>query len=411
MKKRTERIAILGAGLAGCCAALNLARHGIAVTLFDRLSLPVHAASLHNEGKLHLGYVYAMDKGARTYVKMIEGSLQFLGIVEYLTGINKSNFTLSSPFMYGVSNTSMLPMEKILDHFHTVDEEINNFLSKEKSFTSIGQSQPANVLAPEQAKRWFDMSAVHGVIQTPEISVNPIEVANIISASVLSNDLIEFKGNCEIEGVSESAANQYQIHYTEHNQSTTQKIDAGINCLWEDRIRIDKTLGIYPHHHDIIRYKSTITFYDRSKKYLDTPSTTIVLGPYGDTVNYRNGLYYLSWYPDCKIGETTDGNIESLKSEVDKLNRDKLMQSNIEELTTFLPSIEQFKDIIEKGRVGGGFICAQGKTDIQDLNSGLHSRNNIGVQSHNHWLTVNTGKYCTAPLYGLKASNQLLHLL
>ena len=54
-------IAILGAGLAGCSASLNLANKGIKVTLFDRLPLPMSAASLHNEGKLHLGYVYAED--------------------------------------------------------------------------------------------------------------------------------------------------------------------------------------------------------------------------------------------------------------------------------------------------------------------------------------------------------------
>ena len=41
--------------------ALELARHGVEVDLFDRPTRPMTGASGHNEGKLHLGYVYAND--------------------------------------------------------------------------------------------------------------------------------------------------------------------------------------------------------------------------------------------------------------------------------------------------------------------------------------------------------------
>ena len=201
-KRKSARVAVLGAGLAGCCAALKLAEQNIKVTLFDRLALPINAASLHNEGKLHLGYVYALDKDAKTHLKMIEGSLQFLGIIESLTGIDKSNFTLSSPFKYAIPRTTMLSIDKVLSHFMNVDKDISIFLSIKNDFVSNVPNGSSKVIQEPQTKDWFDQSMIQGVIKTPEIAVNPIEVANIVGASVLSNDNIEFKGNCEINEVS-----------------------------------------------------------------------------------------------------------------------------------------------------------------------------------------------------------------
>ena len=52
-------IAVLGAGLQGACIALELARRGHEVDLIDQDVQPLNRASLRNEGKIHLGFVYA----------------------------------------------------------------------------------------------------------------------------------------------------------------------------------------------------------------------------------------------------------------------------------------------------------------------------------------------------------------
>ena len=57
---RTD-IAILGAGLAGVGVALELSRRAIPVTLIEQDPLPINRASLRNEGKIHLGLIYAND--------------------------------------------------------------------------------------------------------------------------------------------------------------------------------------------------------------------------------------------------------------------------------------------------------------------------------------------------------------
>lgn len=408
LNKISMHIAILGAGLTGCSASLNLANKGIKVTLFDRLPLPMSAASLHNEGKLHLGYVYAMDAEKQTQLKMIEGSLQFLGILEYLTGVDRGSFTLSSPFLYAVPKGSMLSFSQVLNHFNTVDRDISAFMEAGGEFISPGQPRPSKKKHKWLLSGGFNFKAVEGVIATGEVSVNPLQVANIVSTSVLTNDNITFKGNCEIERAANTGDGRYELFFKENEVPASLKFDAVINCLWEDRLKIDKTAGIETDRQNLTRFKATITL---SGEYAKVPSVTFIVGAYGDVVNYNSGEFYLSWYPACKLGETTGDDLQSIKDRFAQLDKPGLIADSIRELSNLMPGILRIKGLANTGKVGGGFICGWGKTDITDYQSGLHKRSNIGVETQGRWLSVNTGKYCTAPLFGLEASNQLLSLL
>ncbi|MEN3355193.1 MAG: hypothetical protein V7640_3351, partial [Betaproteobacteria bacterium] len=54
-----DRIAILGGGMLGICTALELARRGRRVTLIEGAADVLQGASRWNEGKVHLGFLYA----------------------------------------------------------------------------------------------------------------------------------------------------------------------------------------------------------------------------------------------------------------------------------------------------------------------------------------------------------------
>lgn len=71
------RIAVLGAGLQGACLALELAARGARVDLYERNGRCVDEASAHNEGKIHLGYVYAQDRSFDTARLMATGAICF----------------------------------------------------------------------------------------------------------------------------------------------------------------------------------------------------------------------------------------------------------------------------------------------------------------------------------------------
>jgi 2-polyprenyl-6-methoxyphenol hydroxylase-like FAD-dependent oxidoreductase len=61
MIARETDVTVLGAGLTGTSTALELARSGVRVTLVEQDERSMNRASLRNEGKIHLGFVFSQD--------------------------------------------------------------------------------------------------------------------------------------------------------------------------------------------------------------------------------------------------------------------------------------------------------------------------------------------------------------
>jgi hypothetical protein len=57
---------------------------------------------------------------------------------------------------------------------------------------------------------------------------------------------------------------------------------------------------------------------------------------------------------------------------------------------------------------GGGIIFAWGDTGVDDPESMLHERFEIGVHSYGNYHTVNTGKYTMTPWMGMKTAERIL---
>ena len=80
------RVAVLGAGLQGASVALELAAHGISCDLYDRENVCLRRASLHNEGKIHLGYVYGNDPSLNSARMMAKGAASFAPLLRRWVG-------------------------------------------------------------------------------------------------------------------------------------------------------------------------------------------------------------------------------------------------------------------------------------------------------------------------------------
>src|SRR5262245_8969729 len=120
----SERALVLGAGVQGVCVALALARGGYAVTLVDEAPDCLLRASLVNEGKIHLGHVYANDPTFETPRLMLRAALSFAPIVEDLVGHTLPWPQLRSmPFVYLVARDSQLSVDELLAHYARLDDE------------------------------------------------------------------------------------------------------------------------------------------------------------------------------------------------------------------------------------------------------------------------------------------------
>ena len=401
-----SKIAVLGAGLAGCCAALEAAKLGYHVTLFEKQALTINGASLHNEGKLHLGYVYGADPEAETHEIMAKGSLCFASIIERLTSVRGDALSHSTPFIYGVPHDSQLSYQQQLSHFQRVDECISR-LHQTYSDDSVCPA-PSYAQPQEEFARIFDSAQVSGGIQTDERSVNTAQVANIVSAAVLANPLITLMTNVNIEAADHLANGKYRID-CQDNICSKEHYDGVINCLWEDRVRLDKTVDIEPTRSWLVRYKAAISgFIAQPANRQLMPSATLVTGAYGDVVNHGDGRFYLSWYPECKLGESQSDTYPDIEQSIKLIDERQLVEQSIEAMAQYIPNLANVLHYNKGIRVGGGYIFAWGQSDITDPNSGLHQRHLIGPIINDRWVSVNTGKYCTAPMFGVEAA-QTLH--
>src|SRR5690606_11031296 len=79
------------------------------------------------------------------------------------------------------------------------------------------------------------------------------------------------------------------------------KSEVVVNCLWDGRLSVDSSVEQMPKRDWVYRLK--YRFLRHLPHQLNSMgSYTLVLGPFGDVVTYRNGLTYLSWYPECMRG-------------------------------------------------------------------------------------------------------------
>src|SRR5262245_17936620 len=135
-----KRAVVLGAGIQGVCAALALARQGHHVTLVDRARRALDRASLRNEGKIHLGFVYANDPSMRTSYLMLETALQFAGLVEGFVGHEIDWVGLKSrPFVYYVVHDSLVERARLREHYEKMQAHYLDIVAQDRAQSYLGE--------------------------------------------------------------------------------------------------------------------------------------------------------------------------------------------------------------------------------------------------------------------------------
>lgn len=424
-------LGVLGAGIMGCCLALELSRRGHRVELIDRAAVPMTGASLHNEGKLHLGFVYANDPRQATHVVMARGSLSFAPILERLTGHDPAAYRASLPFQYFVPRDSQLGLEAVLEHFFRVERTLQE-LQRQNDDAYLGRRHE-RFHAPNPSgehRRLFSERTTLGSVRTEERSVSPAAVAGILRRAVAGDPRITFMGNATVESASCRADGDVDVDVTRTGTRASRRYAAVANCLWDDRLRVDHTAGINETRRWLFRYKATITIRATLAECGAIPSATGVVGPYGDVVNHGDGSFYLSWYPSCKRAQTGGRDGSALHGAVHRgalrrglraiaaavpgtcefiaaVGHRGLVKESLLALAEYVPAIVGLLPHTRASQVGGGIIYALGSTDIDDTGSLLHQRSGIGPAAHGSYVTVDTGKYCTAPMFAVETAELL----
>ena len=402
----SDRVVVLGAGLAGCSCALALADMGLSVDLMDKSPRPMTGASCHNEGKLHLGYIYAADESARTPQLVAEGSLRFFELIERLTGVPARWFDVSAPYVYIVPSDSQIGLDDIVGHFESVDTFVT---ARRRELTSSApMSAGVQLLADADRVQHYSADVV-AAIQTGEIAVDAHQVASVVAAAVLAHPSISFVPGITVTAAESIANDRYRIVTDADSPRRAHVYEGVVNALWEGRLQVDSTIGLTSPEPWLWRWKAAISIYGAVEPVL--PATTALLGPYGDFVEYGRKRSYLSWYPTCLQGLTSERSLDPLSAEVACLDSEQVLREAVRGMATLMPALAAVPDLAQRARVGGGYIMAIGETDIDDPASALHGRHRIGPTARDGWVSLETGKLCTAPWFGVEAARLLVDQL
>jgi len=405
----SESIVVLGAGLQGVCVALALHRQGHLVTLVDKTPDCMLRASLRNEGKIHLGFVYANDASFRTSLLMLRSALAFAPLVEEWTGGGIDWATITSrPFVYTIARDSLLSPESLFMHYERLQKIYREVLETEES-TYLG-SQPSGLwqeIPLGTVHSWLDKKFVRQGVETVEVALDLVAFRAILRAALARADKIKKLYGHTVAAVRRTPHGFRVEGARADGSGWTCEAGIVVNCLWEGRLRLDQQMGVIPRRRWVYRLKYRV-FGELPVDLAQLPSLTMVLGSYGDVVVYPSAKAYISWYPTCMKGWCTDlappRSWESICA--GQVERELAAAVAHEALTAFndiVPGILGSKVTV----VDAGIIFSWGDSDISDPESELHERFDVGVQAYDGYYSIDTGKLTCAPFF----ARQLLQKL
>ena len=394
----SDPVLVLGAGIQGVTAALALTQAGFAVTVVDQAPACLLRASLVNEGKIHLGHVYANDPTFQTSALMLEAALQFAPLIERFVGhaVDWSGIR-SHPFTYVVAAGSLVEPAQILAHYERLNRQL-------EATTAVARrnylGQPIETLwRPAPIPPWLGAGFATAAVTTPEAAVDTAAFRELLRCALerapvgtlFSHTVRSARraaGGFEVEGVTADGA------------TWRRRCRVLVNCLWSGRLAIDQQLGVLALRPRAYRLKHRL-YVDLPPALADLPALTIVLGPFGDIVTYPDRrTAYLSWYPACMRDWCSDVNVPERWNAAasgcfDAGTAAAVVAGSLDAFETIVPGIRESTN----PRLAAGVIVSWGQSDIDDPGSQLHRRYDIGVHPHDGYFSIDTGKFTCAPLF------------
>jgi glycine/D-amino acid oxidase-like deaminating enzyme len=397
------KIAVLGAGTLGVCLALELAKRGLQVDLYDREADCITQAGGRNEGKLHLGFVYGADRSFKTAEKMVDGAMEFYPLMRRWIGDEIDSITVSTPFIYAIERGSILSVQTLEDHFIRLEKRIQDLGSFDYPG---GLMQRIERLSEKDYREKFNPEKIAAAYLTPERSIDVRTLAKILRRRLNETSEVSFFPNSKLEAA-QIRNNQVEIEFTNTGLLHKKSYDVVVNALWDGRLALDQQMGIVEESTWGYRIKHAIFLKTRPCEKI--PTVTLVQGAYGDVVNYGGGLYYLSWYPSCMKGFAK--NVIQPPNWVRNMAPAETRQMTseaIDNLSQYIPSVANIQmDQLDQLSVIGGIIFARGITDVSDRESGLHKRDEPMIKSRGNYYSVNPGKYTLCPRFAYQTANQI----
>ena len=385
------RVGIVGGGIMGCLAALAFAQRGKRAVIFERCPQLMSRASQGNEGKIHLGFTYGLDETGATRDVMLRYGQKFESALKQLIEIDSDRLFLHRRQHYAVHQQSMLGDDGIAAHMRALGNALDS---------STGGATSVRRLSTDERYGLFS-DIIRDAYEVSESSIDCDTLVPGIRAAVAANPDIEVQTGAHIERID---GDEHRPTVIGANGNSLGRFDLVINAAWEGMPKLEHLAGS-PMPDYCLRAK--VGFIASVPEGLPPMPVTVIYGSFGDVVPRSGETAYMSWYPSCLMGFTTDldGAHEWYEKVVAEFDFDAAYASSCAAFSTLFPGFRPAKTPL---RVVGGPILAVARTDIPDHNSRLHVRTHFGFHRRGKVIAIDTGKLTCGPQLALELMDYAL---
>ena len=396
-----RRVAVLGAGIMGSAVAIQLARRGFDVTVLDRETAPMAAASRWNEGKIHLGYIYGADPTLATAQHLLTGGLLFEDRLRELIDEDLTGHATTEDDIYLVHRRSVVGPDVLRAKFAAIDELIREHPDAGRYLVDVSDPRATEIEATELGE--LGGPDIVAGFRVPERSVETGWIADRLADVLASTTGVTLRLGTDVVGVEprEPGLDRWRVRTRDDEP---EDVDIVVNALWNGRLPVDVTAGLTPRPPWTHRYRQCVFVRTRSEQH--QPSALVAVGPFGDVKNYNGRDFYLSWYPVGLVGESAELELAAPDTPTGR-DAEEFVARVRTALEPIMPGIGAVLDDAESVVVHGGFVFAQGAGALDDPRSGLHRRDRYGVQRRGSYHSVDTGKYSTAPWLARELADEI----
>jgi glycine/D-amino acid oxidase-like deaminating enzyme len=382
-------VAVLGGGIMGSSVALHLARLGARATVFEREEAPFRGASRWNEGKIHLGFLYAADPSLGTARSVLDGGLDFASQVERLTGASCAERMTRADDTYLVHRGSVAPPDAAREYFERLAALVRDNPRAGDYLVDVSDCR-VRELDPGELEAVADPDAVAAGLRVPERSVDTNFVADAFVNALGDTPAVEVACGVAVNAV-EREGERWMVRAGDEAHGP---YDAVVNALWEGRPAVDRTVGHRPDEGEQHRYR--VSLFVRTETPLDVSSAVVAVGPYGDVKDYGNRDFYVSWYPAGLLARSESVDPPPVPV-LDDAAHERIAAETFAGLGALVPGVLEIERKATEVRVEGGWVYSQGRGLLDDPGASIHRRDRHGISRLDSYFSVDTGKYSVAP--------------
>lgn len=373
----------------GASTALFLARAGAKVVLVDRTERPFEGASRWNEGKIHLGFLYAGDGSGRTAARLLTGGLRFGPLTEELIGVPIAGVVTDHPDTYLLHRDSVVAPDAFAAYAQGVMAAAASHPDAGSYLGALGPDAVVQ-LSPSELAASYEPSEIRAAFRVPERSVRTNWIADRFVDALNAEPRIEQMMGSEVLGVRDDG-----VRLTvETSSGQIGPFDIVVNALWSGRLAIDAQRGDALPTQWSHRYR--VSLFATLRRDISLSSAVVATGPFGDVKNYNGAEVYLSWYP---TGLRAEGSAIAPPEIVPRSEGADatIMQEMIDRLAAIIPGVKDIRAAASSMRLQGGWVFAAGAGSLANPQSTIHRRDRLGITRRGAYVSVDTGKYSTAP--------------